>query len=213
MKKTLFLILCIFALIIGAYPLMYALVEPKNTFLSSKSPELLASIVWKTAFFAHIIFGGISLFIGWRQFGSKFRQRYLRLHKIIGWIYATSVFISSLSAIYLGVFSNGGLITSLGFIFLGMAWFVTTFYSVIAIRKGNIVRHRQLMIYSYACTFAAVTLRLWYPLLSKTTENPELSYTLVSWLCWIPNVCVAYFINKQNYTEFVISTSSKSSDS
>lgn len=183
---------------IGAYPLMYAFVEPKNTFLSSKSPELLTSMIWKTAFFSHIIFGGISLFIGWRQFGNKFRQRYLRLHRIIGWIYATSVFISSLSSIYLGIFANGGFTTSLGFVFLGIAWFATTLYAVICIRKGNFTLHRKMMTYSYACTFVAVTLRLWDPLLIKITENPELSYTLVAWLCWIPNLCFAYLINKKN---------------
>lgn len=186
--------------------MIYVFMEPKNTFLSSKSPEILANIMWKTAFFAHIIFGGISLFIGWRQFGSKFRQRYLKLHKIIGRIYVTSVFISSVSSIYLGIFSNGGFITSLGFIFLGITWLITTLYSVISIKKGNTTLHRKRMTYSYACTFAAVTLRLWYPMLIKITENPEISYTLVAWLCWIPNLCVAYLINKQNYADFASST-------
>lgn len=190
--------LCIFALLIGVYPLIYAFLKPEDTFLNSKSPELLASIVWKIAFFVHIIFGGISLFIGWRQFGNKFRTRYLRLHKIIGWIYVTSVSMSSVSAIYLGVFSNGGLTTSLGFILLGITWLVTTLYSVIYIRKGNIKLHSKLMTYSYACTFAAVTLRLWYPLLIKITENPEFSYTVVAWLCWIPNLLFAYIVIKNN---------------
>lgn len=198
MKKILFLLLCTFALMIGAYPLLYLFVEPQDTFLSSKSPELLKSMIWETAFFAHIIFGGISLFIGWRQFGVRFRRRYPELHKIVGKIYVGSVFISSLSAVYLGIFANGGLFPALGFVFLGIAWFGTTFYSLKYIRRKTFIRHRKLAVYSYACTFAAVTLRLWYPLLVKTTENPEFSYALVAWLCWLPNLYVAYIINKKN---------------
>lgn len=54
------------------------------------------------------------------------------------------------------------------------------------------------MVYSYACAFAAVTLRLWYPLLVKITEDDALSYCAVAWLCWVPNVLAAYFINKKN---------------
>ena len=57
-------------------------------------------------------------------------------------------------------------------------------------------RHRQFMIYSYACTFAAVTLRLWYPLLKNMTHDPAGSYIVVAWLCWVPNILVAYLINR-----------------
>ena len=71
MKNFLFVILCIFALLIGLYPFMYALVDHKHTFLGSKTPEVLHNIIWKLAFYTHITFGGISLFIGWRQFGKS----------------------------------------------------------------------------------------------------------------------------------------------
>lgn len=54
----------VLALLIGAYPLIYAFVESKYTFLGSKSPELLHSMIWKTAFFTYITFGGLALFVG-----------------------------------------------------------------------------------------------------------------------------------------------------
>lgn len=198
MKQLLFVILCIFALIIGLYPLIYVFVEHKNTFLGSKPPEVLQNQLWTTAFFAHIIFGGISLFIGWRQFGNKFRNKHLQVHRIIGKTYVASVLISSVSSIYMGMYANGGIISSVGFICLGWIWLITTLAAVIQIRKGNVVKHQQLMIYSYACTFAAVTLRLWLPLLQILTQDPANSYLAVAWLCWLPNLLVAYFINKKN---------------
>ncbi len=196
-RKLLFILLCVFALLIGIYPLMYAFVEPKHTFLATKTPQILQNTIWKTAFITHIVFGGISLFIGWRQFGIKFRNKHIGLHKSIGKIYVGCVVFSAVSGIYMGFYANGGFIAASGFISLGIIWLLTTCFALSYIRKGNISKHQQLMTYSYACTFAAVTLRLWLPSLSALTGDPVKSYLAVAWLCWVPNVIVAHFINKQ----------------
>ncbi|WP_241330164.1 DUF2306 domain-containing protein [Chryseobacterium arthrosphaerae] len=196
MKKLLFVVMCIFALLIGAYPLIYVFVDHQHTFLGSKSPELLHHLIWRTAFFAHIIFGGLALFIGWRQFGESFRNKYIMMHRSIGKIYVVSVLISSVSAIYMGVYANGGVVSAAGFICLGFIWLITTVMGVVSVRKKEMTRHGQFMIYSYACTFAAVTLRLWYPLLKNMTHDPAGSYIVVAWLCWVPNILVAYLINR-----------------
>lgn len=111
--------------------------------------------------------------------------------------YVVAVTLSSVSAIYMRFYANGGLVSAMGFICLGLIWLLTTLAALAEIRKGNIIRHQQLMTYSYACTFAAVTLRLWLPLLKNITGDPMLSYLVVAWLCWIPNLLVAYFINKK----------------
>ncbi|MDR6515986.1 DUF2306 domain-containing protein [Chryseobacterium camelliae] len=196
MKKLLFATMCILALLVGAYPLLYAFVESKYTFLSSKSPEVLHNIIWKTAFLAHIIFGGLALFIGWRQFGPSFRSKYTGLHRVIGKIYVTAAIISSVSAVYMGFYANGGLVSETGFIILGITWLMTTAIAVAKIRNGQVIQHQQLMTYSYACAFAAVTLRIWYPLLIRMTGDPVNSYSIVAWLCWVPNVLTAYFLNR-----------------
>jgi uncharacterized membrane protein len=198
MKILFFIIICILAILIGVYPLIYVFVDHKNTFLHSKSPEVLGHIVYKTAFFAHITFGGIALLIGWRQFGNKFRSKYLNLHKIIGKVYVVCVTISSLCGIYLGFYANGNLISAIGFICLGLTWFLTTIIAVIQIRTGKVINHQQWMTYSFACTVAAVTLRLWFPLLAQITKDTAASYIAVAWLCWIPNLFVATLINKMN---------------
>lgn len=197
MKKFLFVTFCILAILIGFYPLMYAFVDHKHTFLGSKTPEVLHNMLWKSAFYAHIILGGLALFIGWRQFGSSFRNRHLRLHRIIGKLYVISVIISSISGIYMGFYANGGFISAAGFISLGVIWLSVSLSAIVQIRKGGVIQHQQLMTYSYACTFAAVTLRLWYPLLIAMTKDPADSYLVVAWLCWVPNLIAAYFINKR----------------
>jgi hypothetical protein len=47
------------------------------------------------------------------------------------------------------------------------------------------------MILSYACILAAVTLRIELPLLMISTQQPDLSYAIVAWACWVPNLLVA----------------------
>lgn len=126
----------------------------------------------------------------------NFRKRHPKFHKKIGITYILSVVISSTSGIYIGFFANGGWISASGFICLGLIWFCTTLKSFLEIKKNNIINHQNLMTYSYACTFAAVTLRLWFPLLKSLTGDPQISYLIVAWLCWIPNLIVAYFVNR-----------------
>lgn len=53
-----------------------------------------------------------------------------------------------------------------------------------------------MMVYSYALCFSAVTFRLWLPLLIWLFSDFTPAYQLVAWLCWIPNLLVAYLLNK-----------------
>lgn len=196
-----FIIFAVLALLIGLYPLIYVFVDHKYTFLSSKAPEILNNPIWRFAFFCHIIFGSISLFIGWRQFGSGFRNKHKKLHRIIGKTYILSVIVSSLASIYMGFYANGNIVSSSGFVSLGIIWLLTTVLALLKIKKGDIIQHQNFMTYSYACTFAAVTLRLWTPILKHMIVTPGLSYLVVAWLCWVPNLMVAYFLNRRRFTK------------
>jgi hypothetical protein len=62
-----------------------------------------------------------------------------------------------------------------------------------AIKKGDLELHQGLMIYSYAACFAAVTLRIWMPVLSLLFHDFLTAYRIVAWLCWIPNMFFAFF--------------------
>jgi hypothetical protein len=52
--------------------------------------------------------------------------------------------------------------------------------------------------YSYAGTFGAVTLRLWLPFLMLVFGEFLLSYQIVAWLSWLPNLIVVYLIINEN---------------
>ncbi len=175
--------------------MLYAFVDKNHTFISTKPPYLTLDFLWMNSFYLHIIFGGIALFIGWLQFLSKLRIRKPVLHKTIGKIYVFSVFISSLSAIYLGFFANEGIVASIGFILLGIIWFTTTLKALLSIQKKKISDHQKWMIFSYAACFSAVTLRVYLPLLTVWFEA-ETAYKIVAWLCWVPNIILAFLISR-----------------
>lgn len=196
-KKISWAFLVILAIIVGFYPVIYFVIDRRFGLLQSKSNEVLASNFWNLGFYMHIILGGLALLIGWTQFTTRFRNKNLKMHRQLGKIYVISVLLSSIAGIYIGFFATGGILSKLGFICLGIIWLSSTLMAYQYIRQGEIERHQKMMIYSYAACLAAVTLRIWLPLLSMTFSNFIIAYTIVAWLCWVPNIIVANFIARR----------------
>jgi Predicted membrane protein (DUF2306) len=193
-KTVLYLPLIFLILLISVYPLQFFLLDGKVGILRMKSDALLVDWIWKTFFYMHITFGGLALLVGWLQFNKRLREQYLAVHRAIGKIYLFSVWLSALGVGYIGFFAEGGVIAFLGFMTGGLIWSYTTTQGYLTIRKGKVNDHQRFMIYSYAACMGAVTLRIWLPLLTSTTNDFILSYQIVSWLAWAPNLVVAYFI-------------------
>lgn len=188
MKNILWALFGFFALAIGAYPGIYFVVDRKFGLLSSKSPELLDNLAWNIGFYTHIIAGGIALLIGWTQFSPRLRNRFLNTHRNVGKIYIATALLSGLAGFFIGFFATGGPIAAAGFVSLALVWLYTTFQAYRHIRHGRIAAHEQMMLYSYAACFAAVTLRIWLPLLSMAMQDFVSAYRVVAWLCWVPNL-------------------------
>ncbi|MGB5666227.1 MAG: DUF2306 domain-containing protein [Maribacter sp.] len=192
-NKVSWVVFVVLAIAVGLYPLTYFLIDREFGLLASKSDELLSNTIWNIGFYGHILFGGLALLIGWIQFSQKLRNANLKRHRNIGKVYIISALISGLSALYIAFFATGGFISSLGFICLGIIWLFTTFRAYIAARKKDFSLHKGFMIYSYAACFAAVTLRIWLPILNIIFEDFVTSYRIVAWLCWVPNIVFAFF--------------------
>nr|WP_315422875.1 DUF2306 domain-containing protein [uncultured Pedobacter sp.] len=196
-KKGLWILFATFALLVGLYPMIYFLIDRKFGLLNSKSVELLSNTFWNIGFYTHIIFGGIALLIGWTQFSPKMRNRRMALHRKLGKVYVVAVLLSALAGIYIGFFATGGWVSSAGFICLGIIWFYTTLKAYLHIKEGEVEKHQKMMIYSYAACFAAVTLRIWLPILTIIYGDFSKAYLVVAWLCWIPNLVVGYLITRK----------------
>jgi hypothetical protein len=181
-----------FAIFVGIYPFFYLMFDMSQGFLASKTPALLQSSAWQIGFYSHILFGAVALLTGWSQFSTWIRNRNLKLHRTLGKIYLISVSISGLAGLYIAFYATGGNISMAGFSALAIVWLFTTLMAYRKILEKDIDHHKYWMIRSYALCFAAVTLRLWLPLLQFAIGMEFLvAYRIISWLCWVPNLLVA----------------------
>lgn len=194
MKKASWITLGILSIIVGLYPIIYFVIDKRFGLLGLKPAALLDDNVYNAAFYGHIVLGGLALLIGWLQFSVKLRRTNIKLHKIIGKTYVISVLTSGLFGLYISLYATGGMFTMIGFIFSDVVWLTTTILALNAIWKHNIVKHKKLMVYSYAVCFSAVTLRIWLPILEISTGSFLEAYRIVSWLSWLPNIMFAYYL-------------------
>ncbi len=104
----------------------------------------------------HTLAGIFALLIGPINFSSRIRQRHLQLHRMLGRIYVTSVFVGSFTGISLAAGRPGLPGTSMQ----AAAWMVCTTAAVIAARNRQTAVHRQWMARSYAVTFTFVSSRV-----------------------------------------------------
>lgn len=190
--QILFIILCIS---IGFYPLVYLFADMSQGLLGTKPPELLSEITYTLFFRLHIFFSGVALLIGWSQFLKSFRDRNLRFHRLVGKVYIISVMVSGLSGLYISYYATGGLSSVFGFSALAVLWLTTTILAYRTILQKRKSEHEQWMIRSYSLTFAAVTLRLWMPVLIGLFGMDFFdAYPIIAWLCWVPNLAVSEYL-------------------
>ncbi|TLP82120.1 DUF2306 domain-containing protein [Maribacter sp. ACAM166] len=183
-----------FAIGVGLYPLIYVLIDRKLGLLASKTEALLGDVFWNVGFYGHIFFGGLALIVGWVQFSKRIRKSNLRLHRTVGKIYIIAALISGFCGLFIAMNATGGLIPKVAFVGSALIWLYTTSNAFLAIRKGNVQSHQAFMIFSYAVCFSAVTLRFWLPLLTMVFQDFIVAYRITSWLSWVPNIFVAYYI-------------------
>jgi hypothetical protein len=157
------------------------------------------------SFKAHVFTSFFLLIAGFTQFNKWIRTRYRQLHRWMGWSYITILLLfSAPSGLVLGWHANGGWISQLAFVILGVLWIYFTIQALRFAIKKDWTKHRNFMIRSYALTLSAISLRLfkylivfiWHPL-------PMDTYRIVAWLGWVVNLIIAETIiaNRQKVYE------------
>jgi uncharacterized membrane protein len=104
----------------------------------------------------HTLAGTFALLVGPLQFSTRFRQRHLELHRILGRVYVLAVFVGSFTGIALAAGRPGFPGTSMQ----AAAWMVCTTAAFLTARNRQITVHRQWMARSYAVTFTFVSSRV-----------------------------------------------------
>lgn len=158
------------------------------------------------ALYAHIVGGGLALVLGPVQFWRGFRTRHPLAHRWVGRTYLTSVGIAAIAGLVLAPVNQAGIVGLFGFGALGVLWLVTGWRAFHSIRAKDVASHRAWMMRNFALTYAAVTLRIWLPLLifaQVPLAGPAgfdadaafaNAYAAVPFLAWLPNLIVAEWL-------------------
>jgi uncharacterized membrane protein len=136
--------------------------------------------------FPHVAGGLLAIVIGPLQFWPRMRRDYLPFHRIAGRVYVVAVLLGSAVAFRLAAISEDTWGSySLGLTGLGVAWVATTAMALVAIRRKNLLQHKQWMTRSYVVTFAFVTFRLfdqWMGAHHIMTDDERGRF--LAWGCW-----------------------------
>ena len=122
------------------------------------------------------------------------RNKYLKLHRAGGMIYAFGAVGCGVSGFILGLCNTQGIMAKLGFATLGALLVLTTVTSVRAAIRKKFVQHRVWAIRSYALMFAFFFVKflfIAYGLYFKGRIDPDLYKQILSWACWVPNLMMA----------------------
>ena len=150
------------------------------------------------ALVVHIACAATALLIGPLQFIAVIRARWPRWHRRLGTAYVGLCLAGGMAALVLALGASTGPISTAGFGLLAIAWLFCTANAWRFARARDFVRHRRWMIRSFALTLAAVTLRLYLPVIFIAHLDFNSSYRAISFLCWVPNLLIAELYLNRN---------------
>ena len=142
----------------------------------------------------HVAAGLVALFCGPLQLGSGLRGAAGRAHRWRGRLYAAGVLIGTVAALSISLFRPTFPGLGPGLTMLAVAWISTTALAVVAIRRGHVELHKELMVRSYVLTCAFVAFRWWAELPILTSLKPPDRFAALGWLCWVVPLMVTELI-------------------
>lgn len=200
-KRWLWGLMTFFAVAIAIVAMLPYLTFNRENFapvFDGRFPDM--SVAW---LYIHVFTGGIALLTGPFQFWKWLRNKHRNIHRWLGRVYMfAGILPASISGLVIAQGTVSGWTGTLGFSLMAIFWFTTGAMALYSIVNKDVQTHRRWMIRNFALTMAAVTLRLWIPILIIAQVplgiDPEQGFTtayqLVPWLSWIPNLFVAELI-------------------
>lgn len=141
--------------------------------------------------FVHAGFAATAMLTGPFQFLPRLRARWPKVHRWTGRIYVAACLMGGSAGLLLATGSTAGPIARAGFGALAVCWIAATGMAWREALNGRFDAHRRWMIRSFAMTFAAVTLRIYLPIV-QIAHLPFIEwYRAIAWLAWVPNLAVA----------------------
>jgi uncharacterized membrane protein len=174
---------------------LYVLVSRDWTLLDSHSflRQRYAPIPW--LMMGHGIPGALALVLGVFQFSTRLRQRFPKLHRIMGRVYVGSAVISAPLAVAVALalpiptLLMASLIQATG-------WVVTAGTAIYCVRTGRIQQHREWMIRSYpfAAVFVVVRVIGAIPAIERMGQVgvETVVWSVIAVACFLPSFVIAW---------------------
>ena len=139
----------------------------------------------------HAFFAGIAMVMGAFQFSNRLRARYLKVHRVMGYIYVVSVFIGAPIAIPLAARIDTPSIVAASVV-QSFGWMFCTGVALYCVRTGNIKEHRRWMMrgYPFAMVFTVARMIIPMPVILKTgfTGIEIVVWTLIALAAFVPSI-------------------------
>jgi uncharacterized membrane protein len=152
-----------------------------------------AAIPW--LMLAHGVPGALALFIGVFQFSSRLRQRYLKVHRVMGRIYVGSVAISAPVAVAVAI-SLPVPTLLMASVIQAAGLLMTTATAVYCVRTGKIQQHREWMMRSYpfAAVFVVARVFVAIPAIARMGELglATVVWSVIATACFLPSFVIAW---------------------
>jgi len=148
-------------LLFAAIGLMLAYVIPhdESFLVHSKDPVWQHYEPFKWWLLPHGIAGACALLLGPMQFSDRLRNRFRKLHRVIGRIYVAGVFVAAPLGFYIQYFeerTGDPRSFSIAAAVDAALWMMTTGIALVFIFKGQVQEHRQWMTRSFAVALVFV---------------------------------------------------------
>lgn len=141
----------------------------------------------------HGVAGACALLLGPMQFSDRLRQRYPRLHRVVGRIYVAGALIAAPFGVYIQYFHERlGAPRSFSFAAGAFAalWMTTTIVALTFILRGNVQQHRRWMTRSYAVAIIFLEVRAIEGVTGWENLGPRVDETVV-WCCVAFSILIA----------------------
>jgi uncharacterized membrane protein len=170
----------------------YVLVYNEGFLINLKDPEWHHIESFKWWLLPHGLAGACALILGPMQFSDRLRQRFTKLHRVMGRFYIASVFIAAPLGVYIQYLDEplgSPRSFTIETVVQSGLWMLTTGIALAFIMKGKVQQHRQWMTRSFGTgPLIFLEARVIFHLAGVTT--PFEAETVV-WICTACSIFVA----------------------
>src|SRR6266496_2842343 len=137
---------------------------------NSQIAQHFAPAKWYLA--AHGVFGALALVLGAFQFSNRLRARYLKVHRTLGYVYVTSVFLAGPFAVPIAMRIGTPSLVAASVV-QSFGWIACTAIALYCVRSGNITQHRRWMMrgYPFAMVFTVARVIIPIPAVLRAGET------------------------------------------